>query len=580
MKLALVTTPPSVRSGIGDYTRHLLPHLVRHCDVSVFVEPKHAGEPLAGLETRRADTLVPRDFDQVLYQLGNERSHVFMPRMVRALGGTVVLHDWVLFDLALAAFPALARGGVKGHALALREGGPGELAVYARNWRARRRQRLEREARVATENLAGTLLAGWHAAQSDGRWTSDVAVVRLPAQAVERVRVSFVTEPDRRFVVSGPGGASAAFDAHAGESAGELELALSGARTPEITLETEGITVSEEQRRHGDTRRLGTFVRQIAYQDRSGWQELDLSVTPARPLQTVYLTRDRFELALNRSVVRFADAFLVHSEAMRARILAERNAPTPIGVVHHGAEPRWHDGDRRAPRTTLGLPDAWRDAFLVTSFGALQAHKRVDKLLAALALARQQRTQIRLTLIGRLEPEDFDAVACARELAIEDAVHFTGHVPEERAWEHIHAGDLAVQLRGPSTGGASGGVFQSLALGRGVVVSEAAGVPPECCPAVPPDENEVQRLAALLVALHDDPQRRAAMERAARHFVESECAWSHVAERYAEHLARFPRPRAARRSLFAMKLEAARRRRRAKDESDSSTVRRQEVRPK
>jgi len=266
------------------------------------------------------------------------------------------------------------------------------------------------------------------------------------------------------------------------------------------------------------------------------------------------------ELALNRSVVRFGDAFIVHSEAMRARILEERNAPTPIGVVHHGAEPRWRDGERRAQRAALGLPDAWCDDFLLTSFGALQAHKRVDKLLAALAQARRQRPQLRLTLIGALDLEDFDAVACARDLGVEDAVHFTGHVAEAQAWEHVHAGDLAVQLRGPSTGGASGGVFQSLALGRAVIVSDPSGLPSDGCAAVLPGEGEVERLAALLVTLHDDPERRASMERAARSFVESECAWSHVARRYAEHLARFPRPRASRRSLFAMRLEAARRR--------------------
>jgi hypothetical protein len=37
MKVAFVTTPPSVRSGIGDYARHLLPYLREHCDVEVFV---------------------------------------------------------------------------------------------------------------------------------------------------------------------------------------------------------------------------------------------------------------------------------------------------------------------------------------------------------------------------------------------------------------------------------------------------------------------------------------------------------------------------------------------------------------
>ena len=55
--------------------------------------------------------------------------------------------------------------------------------------------------------------------------------------------------------------------------------------------------------------------------------------TPGREL-----SEDRLELPFNRSVVRRADSFLVHSEWMRERILAERNAVTPISVVPHGAE--------------------------------------------------------------------------------------------------------------------------------------------------------------------------------------------------------------------------------------------------
>jgi hypothetical protein len=41
--------------------------------------------------------------------------------------------------------------------------------------------------------------------------------------------------------------------------------------------------------------------------------------------------------SFNRSVVRWADAFLVPDEDLRARILEDRNAPTPIAVVA-GAE--------------------------------------------------------------------------------------------------------------------------------------------------------------------------------------------------------------------------------------------------
>ena len=55
-------------------------------------------------------------------------------------GGGLLLTKvvWVLFDLALAAFPALARGGPKGGLLALREGGFEQLRSYWANWNDRR----------------------------------------------------------------------------------------------------------------------------------------------------------------------------------------------------------------------------------------------------------------------------------------------------------------------------------------------------------------------------------------------------------------------------------------------------------
>jgi glycosyltransferase involved in cell wall biosynthesis len=560
MKVAVVTTPPSVRSGIGDYTRHLLPHLAGHCELRVFVAPGLANERLGDLELESVTGLVPRDFDQILYQVGNERSHAFMPALVRAIGGTVMLHDWVLFDLALAAHPALARGGLKGHLLALREGGWGQTRIYFENWRARRRQRLEREGGGETGELQGTLLSGWHAFEGRGRWTGDAGVVRLPARTCRSVIVSFSTEPGRTVRLADSSGASVEFAASGKAAEGELRLELDRADAPEVAIETDNISVSEQQRLNGDTRRLGTFVRSIRYEDRLGLHDVELSAPPARPIRPIYLTRDRFVLPLNRSIVRFGDAFIVHSQSMKRRILEERNAPTPVGVLHHGAEPRWRDDERALERLRLGLPDAWSDAFLVTSFGALQPHKRIHKLLEALALARVARPQIRLSLIGAIEPEELDVAGLARDLGVEDVVYFTGHVPEEVAWSHIHAGDLSIQLRGPSTGGSSGGLFQSLALGRAVIASdsgEQAELPGDCVIGVRADEREQHTLASHLVELCDRPERREAMERAARRFVRDECAWDLVAKQYAECLRAFPGPRASRRSLYA-RVKAAR----------------------
>ncbi len=572
MRIALVTTPPSIRSGIGDYTRRLLPHLRERAHVELFVAPGLEGEVLDGLPTRAADDLRPREFDQVLYQLGNEVPHGFMARMVRAVGGTVVQHDWVLFDMALSAFPALSRGGAKGHFLALREGGLEQARVYLANWLDRRRQRLGAGApggAADPSELSGTLLSGWHSPEPAGRWTADLALVRLPSRTARAVEVELLGEPGRtvRLLERGAPRAEVAVGRATREARLVAEL-RPGAGT-ELALETTGIQVSREQRQHGDTRRLGSFVRSIRYRDDGGWRELDLSVPAARTIRTIELSRDRFRLPLNHSVVRHADAFLVHSEHVKQRILRSRNAYTPVGVVPHGARPVL-EVDRAAARARLGLEGPWRDAFLAVSFGAVQPHKRTDRLLRALARARSRDDRLRAAIVGPLFPEELDAVALAGELGLEEHVRFPGYVTEEESLDWLRAGDVAVNLRGPSTGGTSGGVYQAFSAGRAVVVSDAdeqRELPDACtlrvAPAEGDGEREVEDLARCLNELAGDTGRRDAMEAAAREYVASECSWERVAARYVELLERFPGPRSARRGLIALRFRerlAARRR--------------------
>ena len=536
MRLALVTTPPSVRSGIGDYTRHLMPHLREHVDLTVFVADELAGEDHGGFETRAASSLVPREYDQILFQLGNEITHGFMAPMVRALGGIVCLHDWVLFDMALAAWPELAHGGLRGHWLALREGGSENLACYRANRQARRR-------------ACQLPVEGWYAPESEGRWTADGGVLRLPAGAPGTLRLRLRGAPGSHVQCSDARG-TVLGEVRLTDAGSVAELALDVAAAEvsgtELVLRTTGPGVLAP-----DGRRLGCFVVELAGRGPGGWSALPLEVTGAR-VQPIDLARDRFDLALNRSIVRFADGFFVHSDALGYRIIDERNAPTPIGVLPHGAQPRWSDSERTATRAHLGLA-GWESAFLLTSFGAVQGHKRVDVLLEGLARARATGQDLRLVLIGHLEPEHYDPLPTIARHGLGDVVHTTGYVPEERAWEWIHAGDLAVQLRGPSTGGTSGGIFQSLALGRGVIASrtgEQAELPESCVLQVAHGEHEVRDLAQLLCGLAQDPAQRADLETGAREFVRDECCWERVAARYVEALELLPRPRSSKKRFL------------------------------
>ena len=130
MKLALVTTPWDSPSPVGAHTRELVRELADATEIAVFVERGRHGADYFGWTTRAADTLVPRQFDQVLYQLGDEREHAFMAPMLRRLGGCVGISAWALPHLAFAAFPRLARGGWSGFACAVREGGLAQARRY------------------------------------------------------------------------------------------------------------------------------------------------------------------------------------------------------------------------------------------------------------------------------------------------------------------------------------------------------------------------------------------------------------------------------------------------------------------
>lgn len=549
MRLAVVTTPAGTPSGIGDYTRRLLPHLAAQAEVTVFVESGKQGQPLAGLETRPIHALRPREVDQVLYQLGNEQRHAFMLPWLRSVGGAVALHDWVLFDLAVAAFPELERTTPRGLWAALREGGVAQARVWWSNRMDRRAQRRTPHAPLDVAQLSGGgLLAGWYDAEPGGRWCTDAPQWRAGGR---RLRLVGSAPAARGVRVERDGRVLTARELAPGPF--ELDVEAPDDAQAVWTLRITGVEVTPEQRARGEARRLGLWIESLEHDT-----PLDLAAPAAHPLRVIGLARDRFALPLNRGVVRFADAFVVHSEHVAELVRAERNAPTPVGLVRHGADPAWSSEPRALERERLGLPAAWRDGFLVTSFGAIQAHKRVDVLLDAVARARRSRGHIHLALVGAEEPGEYDVRAAIARHGLERGVHLTGRLPEGEVRRWLHAGDLGVQLRGPSTGGTSGAILQTLAAGRGVIASalaEQKELPAECVHKLHPAEDEAGRLAQKLVELCDAPSVRAAMEQSARDLIENECRWELVGARYLELLERFPRPRGSRKTLLAMRLE-------------------------
>jgi glycosyltransferase involved in cell wall biosynthesis len=528
VRIALVTTPWSSRSGIADYTRHLLPYLREGADVDLYVEPGREGEECAGEELRSVAELEPREVDRILYQLGNEAQHAFMVPLVKNLGGTVMLHDWVLFDLAMAAYPELGRGGLRGLRRAFCEGGAEEARVYLRNKRG--------PAAVQT---------GWHAHEADGRWCA--ASATIPVDGADRLRWSVHLPAGRRLVMRR---GAVELGEWRGDVEGELELASGDAEPVELAVHG-----TRAARAEGDGRTLGAFFRELEVRVDGTWREPALAVVAT--MGETGLSADRFALTLNRSIVRHADAFLVHSDWVGERILASRNAPTPISRVHHGVERRWSDAPAAELRAALGLPPSWRDAFLLATFGAVQAHKRPQVLLDALAVLEGGDLDARLLWVGEERPQEFDILGEARRRGLSERVHVTGWLPEAEAWRALEAADVGVQLRGPSTGGTSGGASQFLSVGRPVIVSklpELTHLPSSLW--VPQGEDEVRDLAQLVFGLDEDASSHRDLAANIRRTVDEKLHWSHAAQRYLDVLESHPHARASRRSLIVRFFQA------------------------
>lgn len=578
LRIACVLPPRGERSGIADYTRHLLPYLAELAEVRCYALDPEAWcadwDAAAGESPKALEELEVRGLDQILFQIGNETSHARLLPWIERFGGTIVLHDWVLFDLAMAAYPELHTGGWRGAKRALAEGGPGEFLRWAK---ARRGPGASLERAGELAKAEGPFLEGWHIPEEGGRWTTETALFRVQrtsdgeasADGVPvELHMDLVGVPGRTVRVLHRGTTIVEHEFEEGALEADLRIPIPRGDRVLLAIESDSTRATREQRRAGDRRRLGVFVRSMVMESRGQSTPVDLGAH-ARPggADEGTLARARFELPLNRSVVRQGDAFLVHSPDMGRRILESRNESTPIRVVPHGVERRWHGEPKATTRDGLGVPSHECDGFWIGSFGAVQSHKRIDVLLGALARARREQPDLRLVLIGALDARSYDLEGALKLHGLTDAVRATGFVSEEDAWRWIHACDVMAQLRGPSTGGASGGLHQSLGLGRAVIVSEIgenAELPDGCLVRIPQDESdpraEVEALARAFVELRNDPGRLRGLEAAAREAVDSQLHWSKVAAAYIEHMHLYPRARASRPSFFRLATERFRER--------------------
>lgn len=227
------------------------------------------------------------------------------------------------------------------------------------------------------------------------------------------------------------------------------------------------------------------------------------------------LVGDVLDLARDHGVI-------VHSEHARSRVLAAGFD----GPVRRIPMPVW-PAPEVEPAPVAGSP-------VVGSFGFLNANKRIPQLLEAFAVLRGRRPDAKLLLVGPEAPGlELDRRIVA--LGLEAAVERHGYVSEERFWSLLAGCDVCVSLRWPTMGETSAGVIRMLSLAKPLVVSDVDAfreLPDDVALKIAPDEREAEMLAAGLILLGEDPERRAAMSAAARAYATQEHDLGRVAELY------------------------------------------------
>ncbi len=252
----------------------------------------------------------------------------------------------------------------------------------------------------------------------------------------------------------------------------------------------------------------------------------------ARKAKALETGPDYEGIPMTRRLLESARALIVHSEFMRGE-MRKQGFKGPIARIPHGA---WiPEVDRLEYRHRLGLDERTP---LIGIFGHLKPYKRIAESLRAFRRLVRTEPRARMILVGE-KHLDFPLDSLIRTLDLSAQVRVVGFTPIEDFAGYIAATDVVLNLRYPTVGETSGSLLRALGLGRAVIVSDIgafAEFPDELCLKTPVGPGEEDLIFEYLNLLVSRPEAARALGTRAKAYVERECNWEAVAERYASFL--------------------------------------------
>lgn len=239
-----------------------------------------------------------------------------------------------------------------------------------------------------------------------------------------------------------------------------------------------------------------------------------------------------YEIPMLKPVLERSRGAIVHSAAVEQELRA-LGYTGPVGKIPHGA---WIvDVDRMQYRAKLGLDEKTP---LIGIFGFLKPYKRIAESLRAFARLIRVAPDARLILVGEAHAE-LPLESLIATLNLSAHARHIGFAPIEDFNGYLGACDIVLNLRYPTVGESSGTLLRALGMGNAVIVSDVGSFreyPDEICLKAPVDASEEDFLFEYLNILVSRPEMAQALGARARQWVERECNWNSVAERYAYFL--------------------------------------------
>jgi glycosyltransferase involved in cell wall biosynthesis len=235
----------------------------------------------------------------------------------------------------------------------------------------------------------------------------------------------------------------------------------------------------------------------------------------------------RVMLALERWTFRAADVSIATNESYR-RIAIERGGMPPERVFVVRSGPSLERMKVVPPVEALKKGRK----YLVGYVGVMGKQEGIDLLLRAVRVIVHEhgRTDVHFGLVGGGTSLE-EMKALARELGVADYVTFTGRVPDAELLAMLNTADVCVnpdvanEMNDKST---MNKIMEYMALGKPIVqfdLTEGRFSAQEA--SLYAKKNDPEDLAAKIIELLDDPERRETMGDFGRRRVENELEWRH-----------------------------------------------------